>query len=498
MLTNCEDIGMITILKIATARLTSADFASLKAAEAQIVARGRSALLVDLSAVRRITRSGLAALVEFQSEAPRQLAIGFFGAGRAVQREFERCALATLLTLFATRQQALDAAPFRARRLAGVKAVLLVAGAGSRMAPMSRDTPKPLLDVLGRTVLDRLMGHLMRFGIRDFVLNPGHLAPQFHRQVRSSALRSVQFLNEGAFAGATWQAAPLGSASTLLKLQHQCAAFPEDFLVFCGDALTDVDLSDLMTVHRESGAEVTLVTQTVPADQVHKYGIIDADPRGRVRRFVEKPAPPAASPRLASTGIYVMHPRALARLNGGAGLDIARDLLPAILAAGGHVQVYDTPCTWVDMGCGRDYFAALSRGLRGLIPDVTPVGQEVRRHVWLAPGAHLSPRAVVVGPCYLGPDATVDAGAKLEGPCVIGAGARISSRTLIRRSVIWPQTTVAPGSWVDDMIAAPGWAVEHRLADGRPGRFAPLEGLSQTVDRDAATPLVQLAGGHRA
>ena len=80
MLTNSEDVGMISILKIATARLTSADYATLKSAQARCLARGRSAMLVDLSAVRRVARSGLAALVEFQSEAPQGLAVGFFGA----------------------------------------------------------------------------------------------------------------------------------------------------------------------------------------------------------------------------------------------------------------------------------------------------------------------------------------------------------------------------------------------------------------------------------
>ncbi|WP_299419026.1 NDP-sugar synthase [uncultured Shimia sp.] len=494
MLTNSEDVGMISILKIATARLTSADYVTLKSAEARCLARGRSAMLVDLSAVRRVARSGLAALVEFQSEAPQGMAVGFFGARERVENDIARCALSSLLTLFKSRKDALVAPRFRARQLAGVKAVLLVAGSGSRMAPLSAHTPKPLLDFLGRPVLDHVMRHLSGFGIRDFILNPGHFAPQFHAYVRSSPLRSVQFLNEGQLRGDVWQADPLGSASTLRQLHQNHNAFDQDFLVFCGDAVTDIDVAALMEQHRASGADVTIAAQKVPPDQVYKYGIIDADRAGRVRRFVEKPSLQQAPSQLASCGIYVVSPRALSHVVPLPAQDIAQHLLPGLLAAGRHLQVYDAAFNWVDMGCPQDYFAGLSRGLRGLIPGVMPLGHLVRRHVWAADGANVSPRAVIVGPAFIGADAVVEAGAKLEGPVVVGAGARVCGRSLVRRSVISSQTRIGAGTWVDDMIVAPDWALDHRFSESHLQSLTPLEGVvSETVAEEIlAAPLMDV------
>ncbi|MFY0662030.1 MAG: NDP-sugar synthase [Shimia sp.] len=495
MLTNSEDVGMISILKIATTRLTSADYVTLKSAEARCLARGRSAMLVDLSAVRRVARSGLAALVEFQSEAPPGMAVGFYGARERVENDIARCALSSLLTLFKSRKDALVAPRFRARQLAGVKAVLLVAGSGSRMAPLSARTPKPLLDFLGRPVLDHVMRHLSGFGIRDFILNPGHLAPQIHALVRSSPLRSVQFLNEGQWQGDLWQAAPLGSASTLRQLHHNHNAFDQDFLVFCGDAVTDIDVAALMEQHRASGADVTIAAQNVPPDQVHKYGIIDADRAGRIRRFVEKPSLPHAPSRLASCGIYVVSPRALSHVASRPAQDIAQHLLPALLAAGRHMQVYDAAFNWVDMGCPQDYFAGLSRGLRGLIPGVMPLGHLVRRHVWAADGADVSPRAVIVGPAFIGADAVVEAGAKLEGPVVVGAGARVCGRSLVRRSVIGNHTRIGAGTWVDDMIVAPEWALDHRFAQSHLQSLTPLEGVAAEAvlpEEILASPLMDM------
>lgn len=482
MLTICEDIGMISVLKIATKRLTSADLQPLRAALSHVWGRGRSSLLIDISGVRHVTRSGLAALVELQSGAPQGMRIGFFGATAAVAREFQRCALSALLARFGTRQEALGSPGFRAGQLSGVKAVILCAGEGARMAPMTRSTPKPLLDLVGQPVLDHVMRHLRGYGVRDFILNPGHLAHQFHTQLRSSALRSVQFLNEGYHSDGVWQAAPLGSASTLARLQAQNSAFDDDFFVVCGDAVCDVDLAALMATHKSSGAAVTIAAQTVPDGDVAKYGIITADGNGRITGFVEKPDPAEVASRLASTGIYVVSPSALLRLSDHAGQDIAKDLLPSLLAMGARLQVYDAPFGWVDMGCGSDYFAAVSRALRGLIPGVHPVGTEQRRHVWVAPGAKLSPRAVVVGPCFIGPDAVVEAGAKIDGPTVIGARAFVSTRSLVRRSIVMEDCHVQPGTWVDGMIVSPDWAVDHHYADGSVQAWQRLDGVGPRAD----------------
>ncbi len=493
MLTICEDIGMISVLKIATKRLTSADLPPLQDALSHVWRRGRSSLLVDISGVQRVTRSGLAALVEFQSEAPQGMRIGFFGATAAVAREFQRCALSSLLSRFGTRQDALGSPGFRDRQLSGVKAVILCAGEGTRMAPMSRSTPKPLLDLVGQPVLTHVMRHLQDYGVRDFILNPGHLAAQFHTLLRSSALRSVQFLNEGYHSDGVWQAAPLGSASTLARLQAQSTAFDDDFFVLCGDAVCDVDLAALMATHKSSGAVVTIAVQTVPSSQVSKYGIITADGNGRISGFVEKPDPAVVSSRVASTGIYVVNPSALTHLSDHAGQDIAKDLLPHLLAKGARLQVYDAPFRWVDLGCGSDYYAAVSKALRGLVPGVRPVGTELRRHVWVAPGAKLSPRAVVVGPCFIGPDAVVAAGAKIDGPTVIGARSHVSPRTLVRRSIVMADSHVQPGTWVDDMIVGADWGLDHHDADGRPQTWQRLDGVGPCADS-----LSETVGAHHA
>ncbi|MBO9475420.1 NTP transferase domain-containing protein [Shimia sp. R10_1] len=494
MLTSVQDIGMISVIKVVSSCLTSADYAILKAAQVRAQQGGRSALLVDLQAVRRITQSGLAALLEFQSETPRTGAVGFFGARRPVREAIAKRGLPPLLPLFETQEDALESPEFRIKRLAGVKSVILVAGAGSRMAPLTQEMPKPMLDMLGHPIVAHLMQHMQRFGLRDFILNPGHLGPEFHAYFQSSANRSVQFVNEGHYQGKAWIKAPVGSAGTLHAIQRKTSAFDDNFFVLCGDALTDINLADMMEQHRARDADVTIAVQQVPVEDVNKYGIVDANAVGRIMGFVEKPEPENAPSNLASVGIYIFNPRVLksAPLSAAHGGDIAKDLLPVLLQSGGRLDIYEGSFSWIDIGCVRDYYRANSLGLRGLLPDVQPDGAEIRRKVWCAPGADVDPRAIIVGPCHIGPGAVVEAGAKIEGPSVISAGARVCERALVRRSIVMPDSCVTPGTWVDDMIVCGDWAIDHRVADGTAQICSPLDGVVRVA---ATSEYPQTAGG---
>lgn len=496
MLTNYQDLGMITVLRATTHRLTSADLFVLEGARDQMRRRGRSAMLVDLSGVRRVSRSGMAALSEFSASFQYGPQVGFFGARDKVAGVLAECPLTAQLPYFATQEEALTTAEFRRLRLAGMKAVVLCAGAGSRMLPVTEAAPKPMLDILGQPVIEHLLRYLQSFGVRDFVLNPGHHAPVIVDQMRSDVHRSLFFLKEGRDRSNVWCAEPLGSASTLARLHLRHNAFQDDFLVLCGDTLTDLDLAEMLERHRNSGAEVTIAARHVPDARTGKYGILDVDLNGRVRAFQEKPAAGTARTTLASTGIYIFSPRALDTLTHRSGQDIAQDLLPAILSRGGHIHTFAPTFNWRDIGCGRDYFDVLAAGLEGRIAAVSPDAQQLRPGLWVGPGATVSRRARICGPCYVGPGAVIEAGAQIDGPSVIGARAIVKSRSMIRRSVIAPDTHINSGAWIDEMLVHGDWAVMHRFADGSPQPSDRLEFVSHVSG--AQTQAIQPAHPHPA
>jgi len=448
---------------------------------------GPRAVLVDLSHVRRITHSGLALLLTVH-QGP--VDIAYHSLTPKVAAFIARAGFDDVLRLFPDPDAALSTPWARRHSLSGHRAVLLCAGKGSRCAPLSQDVPKPMFDILGKPVLERLMDHVSSFGVRDFILNPGHLGPQVHRHFGDGHRfgKRITYLNEGTHGVDGWSATPLGSASSLARLHHSHSAFERDTFVFCGDALFDIDLARMMQAHRDTNAWASVAARHVAPQDVSKYGIIETDEHGSVVTFQEKPSQQDARSRLANTGIYIFSPQALALLPDRPGQDIAFDLLPTILELGERIQVFSPQFSWSDIGCPRDYFATLTAALQERI-GAPACGTLTNPAQWHAPSAQVSPLAELSGPVYVAPGAQVKAGARIIGPSVIGENAIIEGRTLIRNSAIMARTHVEEGAAVSDMIASGDWAISHQLADGSKVSSPPLEFVTSLDHR--STPSAQ-------
>jgi mannose-1-phosphate guanylyltransferase len=497
MLIERDEIGMIPVLRASTKQMTSADFLPLDEARSHILEQGRSALLVDLSGVRKITKSGIGALAEFATSFPHGFLSGFVAPPSRVADMIAQSPVGSLIPLFPSQAQAINSQPFRRHRLAGTRAVVLCAGAGSRMAPLTRTVPKPMLDFLGRPILDHILDHLGRFGIRDIFLNPGHNAQVIHQHFAGPRTESIFFLNEGRKSGGVWQAEPLGSASTLARLFHRHCAFADDFFVLCGDALIDLDLAAMHDHHRRTGAMITIAARRVPSSDTRKYGMIATGADGRITAFQEKPHPDQACSDLASTGVYLMNPAIFDFVEDTPGQDIGTDLLPLLLQKGVPLHAYDSAFSWTDIGCGRDLACALFKALEGSVPGVLPAGREIRPGLWAAEGAWVSSDARIEGPCYVGRDAVIEKSAHIEGPAVIGDNCFVEGQSLIRKSILFPDTYVRAHAWVDRMIASGHWAVAHEYADGTPRSVTPLERVGPRPGPESGMPAIRAmrAGG---
>lgn len=475
MLTQVEVEHGLAVVRLSSRSLGAGDLPDLRALLQRLSSQGVGGVLFDMSAIRKLSFAGIATLLEL-SAVP-AVRLGLCQLREGPKSRLLQSGIAKALPLYDSVAQAHRCAQFQKLRMSGCRAVILAAGKGSRVAPLTDETPKPMLDLLGRPIIDHIISHLQSFGIRDLLINPGHLGPQITNHFRARRDVTVFFAHEGYNASGGWVADPIGSASTLARLHHRHSAMPDDTIVMCGDAVLDLDMSELMQAHRASGAEVTIAAKQVSPEETHKYGMIEADADGRVFEFQEKPAPGEARSTLANVGVYVVSPKALSRLPDQPGLDIASDLLPLILKSGGHIQVHAPDFSWVDIGCGRDYYRAVSMALRGDVPGVVPEGREIRPGVWVAEEAWVSRRARFDGPCYVGPHAQIMAGSEFSGPTVVGAHCIVEPRTYIRQSILRPSTRVSAGAFVDQMIAAPQWAVDHRLADGSLQNRSALERL---------------------
>ena len=202
-----------------------------------------------------------------------------------------------------------------------MKALLLAAGEGTRLRPLTLDRPKPMLPLAGRPLLEHLVALLARHGIRDIAINLHY---------RPSTI--VDHFGDGSGFGVritySHERELLGSAGAARKLDWFLG---ERFVVLYGDVLTDVDLSRLENADRVFGGLGTLVL--AENDDPTRSGIVQLDSAGRIIRFIEKPAT-AEFGRLANSGIYVLHRRVLDLVPPGTPFDFGSDLFPGLLAAG--------------------------------------------------------------------------------------------------------------------------------------------------------------------
>jgi mannose-1-phosphate guanylyltransferase/phosphomannomutase len=315
-----------------------------------------------------------------------------------------------------------------------MKAVVMAGGEGTRLRPMTANQPKPLLPVVNRPIMEHVLRLLKRHGLSETVVTVQFLA---------ALIRN--YFGDGEELGMSLQYAteemPLGTAGSVKNAE---AALRDDrFLVISGDALTDIDLTDMVNFHKKNGALVTIGLKRVPNPL--EFGIIIVDEDGRVQRFLEKPTWGQVFSDTANTGIYVMEPEVLDHVAEGTSVDWSGDVFPKLLAEGAPLYGYIADGYWEDVGTHESYLKAQADMLSGKI-DVEVDGFEVSPGVWVAEGAEVDPEAVLKGPLYVGDYAKVEAGAELREYTVLGSNVVVKEGAFLHRAVIHDNVFIGPST----------------------------------------------------
>jgi NDP-sugar pyrophosphorylase family protein len=225
--------------------------------------------------------------------------------------------------------------------LAGVRAILLAGGRGTRLAPYTTVLPKPLMPVGDMPVLEILLRQLRRAGVRNVTLSVGYLA----------SLLEAYFGNGGRFGLAieySLEEKPLGTAGPLALLD----GIDDTFLVMNGDLLTTLDVRDIVREHRRRGAIATL--GLFPKEVKIDLGVVKTDSDGRIVDYIEKPTLSYE----VSVGMYAMEPEVLEYVPRGERLDLP-DLIRRLMAEGRLVVGHRFTGYWLDIGRQEDYAAAV-------------------------------------------------------------------------------------------------------------------------------------------
>jgi mannose-1-phosphate guanylyltransferase len=317
-----------------------------------------------------------------------------------------------------------------------MKAMVLAAGLGTRLRPLTYEISKPMVPVLDRPVMEHILDLLDRHGIERTIANLHY----FPEMIQEHFGERISYRYEPEL---------LGTAGGV----RACAEFfgAEPFLVISGDALTDIDLTALAARHRETGGIATLAVKKV-AD-TREFGVVLHDREGRITGFQEKPRPEEALSDLGNCGIYMFDPRIFDYFPERPFVDWAQDVFPALLEHDVPFHIHEVREYWNDVGSLGELRQGTFDALRGEL-RLGMAGEEVSPGVIVA--GELSPLGEdteIEGPVWIGHDVSIGAGVRLMGPVVLGDGARVGANAQLRESIVFPGTEIAEESIVIGAIA---------------------------------------------
>ncbi len=323
-----------------------------------------------------------------------------------------------------------------------MKAMVLAAGLGTRLRPLTYEITKPMVPVLDRPVMEHILDLLSRHGFDEVIANL-HYFPDSIREYFGEQLE-YRFEPE-----------LLGTAGGV----RGCADFfgQEPFVIISGDALTDIDLGALTARHVQSGGIATLAVKQVP--DTSEYGVVLHDRDGRVTGFQEKPAPEEALSDLGNCGIYVFDPRIFDYFPERPFVDWATDVFPVLLENDVPFHIHQINEYWNDVGSLAELKQGTFDALHGRL-RLEVDGQEVAPGVVVADGRPLAQAAEIEGPVWIGSDVQIGSDVRLMGPIVLGDGATVGDRAQLRESIVFPGSEIAADSIMIGAIAGHGGIIQ--------------------------------------
>jgi NDP-sugar pyrophosphorylase family protein len=315
-----------------------------------------------------------------------------------------------------------------------MKGLILAGGKGTRLRPLTINTPKPVVPVANAPFLLYQIDLMRSAGIHEIILSLSYQPRKIE-----------DLLKDGSDYGVTIKYAvegtPLGTGGAFKNAEEQ---IDSSTVVFNGDILTGLDLNAVIAGHKKANAVATLVL--TPVENPSAYGLVETDADGRVLRFIEKPGPGEVTCNTINAGVYVLEPSVLRYMPKGEPYSFERGLFPTLLENKELVLSYVLNGYWIDIGTPQKYLEVHHDILAGKFhsPRLSRNGN-----------TNASSAAFIDAKSIIDSDVTIRSGVRIENS-VIGRNCKINESAQIIDSVIWPGTTIDADARISGAIVGKG------------------------------------------
>ncbi len=333
-----------------------------------------------------------------------------------------------------------------------MKAMILAAGVGSRLDPLTRAIPKPMVPIVNRPVIEHIVHDLKKHGFMEIRINLHYLGDVIQEYLGDGSKFGVQisYSQEDKL----W-----GDAGSVKRSQDFFGG--ETFMVVGGDDISDIDLSEVVAFHKSKNATSTITL--TPVDDPSQFGIVITEEDGRISRFLEKPKGEDVFSNTANTGVYLFESEVFDLIPADTFYGFGNDVFPQLLAAGKPLYGFLSDAYWKDVGNLQVYRQTNFEALAGKVALDFPM-PEVRPGVWIGEGTQIDSSAEIGTPVAIGKNVTIGAGAKIGENTIVGDGSVIEANCTLRETILWEGAHVRTGTQMERCVVGKNASVSSNVA----------------------------------
>lgn len=321
-----------------------------------------------------------------------------------------------------------------------MKAMILAAGVGSRLRPLTDEMPKPMIPVVGKPVMEHIVELLVQHGFNEIYANLNYLPDAIERYFGDGARWGVKM----AF---SLEKDLLGTAGAVKKLEKN---FDGIFIIMMGDAITNCNLSEAIEFHKKNKSKATIVVKQV--EDTSQFGVVVFDENGSIKSFQEKPKKEEAKSNWANVGIYIFEPEILKLIPANTEYDFGHQLFPKLIEEKVPFYACGMELDWSDIGSFGELAKVNQEILKGRYKGIRIRGRHDEKIGWLGLKAQISPTAKIEYPIYIGENSKILDNAEIKNCSVIGDNTIVAEGATISQSLIIGNTYVGPNVEIEDSI----------------------------------------------
>lgn len=336
-----------------------------------------------------------------------------------------------------------------------MKAMILAAGVGSRLDPLTRNIPKPMVPIVNRPVIEHIIALLKQHQFTEIMINLHYLGDTIEQYLGDGRKFGVKisYSKEDELWG------DAGSVKRAEKFFTQNGGEP--FLVIGGDDISDKDLTKMVNFHKKEKALVTIGLSLV--DDPSEYGIVLMNEKSRITRFLEKPKGEVIFSNTANTGVYVFDPSIFDYIPRGTFYGFGHNLFPRLLEQKKPLFGHLTSSYWRDIGNLRVYRQTNIDVLAGRVALHIPM-KERKKYQWLGEDVEIDPTAEIGYPVAIGDNVRIEAGVQIMENTVIGSGCVVEIGARLKETVLWDGAVVQRGTQLERCVVGTNCHVKSNAA----------------------------------